>query len=185
MATVIDRSAEDLEVQAPALSLSLSTHRLFAFIAIFAMVIGMGSFVGGIAGATYTYQQAVAENITTPNDAVFAEVPVRGPLSMWAQVDIITEHQLNRTEGLRWSEMPRMIPVLDDAGNPVIGEDGEPAMMPNAARDSWISAVALNSALNLGILAYMLSFFAIVVGLTLIALGWVVRRLDKATVTVS
>jgi hypothetical protein len=86
MATVIDRSAEDLEVQAPALSLSLSTHRLFAFIAIFAMVIGTGAVFGGIAGATYTYQQAVAENITTPDDAVFAEVPVRGPLSMWAQV---------------------------------------------------------------------------------------------------
>jgi hypothetical protein len=73
-------------------------------------VVGIGSILGGLGGAIYTYQSAAVENITTPDDAVIAEVPVRGPLTMWAQSDIITHHQLDRTEGLRYAEMDRMVP---------------------------------------------------------------------------
>ena len=56
----------------------------------------------------YTWNQAAAENITTPDDAIFPEVPVRGPLSMYAQSDIITHHQLDSTGGLRYAAMPRV-----------------------------------------------------------------------------
>lgn len=155
-------------------------QRVFGAIAVFAMVIGAGAAIGGIFGVTYTYQQAAAENITTPADASLAEVPVRGPLSMWAQQDIITRHQLDRTEGLRFSEMERMVPVLDEAGAPVIGEDGEPVMAPNTARESWVTATTLTTALGLGMLAYGLSAFAIVVGLTLIGLGFTTYKLRGA-----
>ena len=48
-------------------------------------------------------QPEVSENIVTPDDAVFPQVPVRGPMSMWAQADIIEHHQLDSTEGLRYS----------------------------------------------------------------------------------
>ena len=162
--------------------LHLRPNRLFTFVAVFAMVIGFGSFLGGIVGATYTYQQAAAENITTPDDAMFPEVPVRGPLSLYAQSDIITQHQLEGTEGLRYSEMEREAPVLDEAGEPVLDENGEPVMGPNEARMSWINATALTTALNLGLMAYALSAFAVVVGLTLAALGYRVLRLRRDAV---
>jgi hypothetical protein len=157
-----------------------SGNRMFAVVALVAIVVGLGSVLGGLGGMIYTYQNAAVENINTPADARIAEAPVRGPLTMWAQADIITTHQLNRTEGLRYAEMPQRVPQLDEAGNPVIGDDGEPVLVPNAARASWINATALTTVLSLGIMAYALSLFAIVMGVSVAGLGWVVLKLSRS-----
>ncbi len=159
---------------------SASGNRSFAIVAILAIVVGLGSVLGGLGGMVYTWQNAAVENINTPSDAVIADTPVRGPFTMWAQADIITKHQLNRTDGLRYAEMPGRIPQLDADGNPVIGEDGEPVLVPNADRASWINATALTTVLNMGLMAYMLSLFAIVMGATVAGLGWVVLRLSRS-----
>lgn len=156
-----------------------SRDRMFAVVALVAIVVGLGSVLGGLGGMVYTWQNAAVENITTPGDAAIAETPVRGPFTMWAQADIITTHQLNRTDGLRYAEMPRQIPQLDDAGQPVIGEDGEPVLVNNTVRLSWLDATALTTVLNMGIMAYMLSLFAVVMGATVAGLGWVVLRLSR------
>jgi hypothetical protein len=164
---------------APDVEVKLQPNRLLTIVALLAMIVGAGSFLGGIAGATYTYQQAAVEQIVTPGDAVFAEVPVRGPLSMWAQADIITSHQLETTEGLRYAEMDREVPAVDEAGAPILDEAGEQVMVPNEVRLSWIDATALTSVLNLGIMAYAFSAFAIAIGAVLAALGLVVYRLRR------
>jgi len=157
-----------------------SRNRLFAVVAILAIVVGIGSVVGGLVGMVYTWQSAAVENISTPSDAAIPGAAVRGPLTMWAQADIITQHQLNRTEGLRYAEMPARIPQLDEDGQPVVGADGEPVLVPNADRASWINATALTTVLNMGLMAYVLSLFAIVMGATVAGLGWVVLRLSRA-----
>jgi hypothetical protein len=41
-------------------------------VALFAIVVGAFSALGGLGGAIYTYQQAAVEGITTPDDAVIA-----------------------------------------------------------------------------------------------------------------
>jgi hypothetical protein len=169
--------------EAPAAELQLRPNRLFTVVAIFAMVIGLGSVLGGIVGATFTYRQAAVEDIRTPDDAMFPEVPVRGPVSMYAQSEIITEHQLARTEGLRYAQMDREVPMVDEAGEVVLDEAGEAVMVPNEARMSWIDATSLTTVLNLGIMAYALAAFAIVVGLTLAGLGLIVFKLRRDTVT--
>jgi len=128
----------------------------------------------------YTWQNAAVENINTPDDAVIAGTPVRGPFTMWAQADIITKHQLNRTEGLRYAEMPGRVPQLDEAGQPVLDDAGQPVLIANAARASWVTATTLTSVLNLGIMAYMLSLFAIVMGVAVAGLGWVVLKLSRS-----
>ena len=165
--------------------LKLRSNRLFTLVALAAIVVGSLSALGGLGGAIYTYQQAAVENITTPSDAVIAEAPVRGPLTMWAQADIITEHQLNRTEGLRYAEMDRMVPQVDEAGEPVIGADGEPVMVENIDRLSWIDATSLTSVLNLGIMAYAFSAFAILMGLTMAGIGFVVLQLRRSALAVA
>ena len=177
MAVVVDRKAPKAIERT-----GVARRRLLAIVGILALVVGIGSFAGGVFGAVYTWNQAAAENIITPDDAFFPEVPVRGPFSMWAQADIIEHHQLDATEGLRYSEMPRQIASVDEAGNPVIGEDGEPVMVANAARASWINATALITALNVGLLAYALSAFALVVGITMIASGVTFLSLRKALI---
>ena len=145
--------------------------RTLTLAALLAVVVGAGSLLGGLAGAVYTYQQATVQDITTPDDAALAEVPVRGPLSMWAQSDIITSHQLDRTEGLYYSQMERMVPQVDEAGEPVVDEAGEPVMVANEARASWMDATTLTTSLGLGILAYAVSALAVVIGATLALLG--------------
>jgi hypothetical protein len=175
----------DLEARGTAhdSELSLRPNRLFTIVAILAMVIGVGSVLGGIAGATYTYRQAAVEQIVTPDDAILPEVDVRGPLSMYAQSDIITQHQLERTGGLRYAEMERMVPMVDEAGEVVLDEAGEVVMVANEERLSWIDATALTTVLNLGVMAYALAAFAIVVGLTLAGLGLIVFKLRRNTLT--
>lgn len=181
MSTLL-KDRQDVAVH-PEANLHLSINqRLFAAVALFAMIVGAISFLGGIAGAAYTWDQAADQNITTPEDAVFPEVPVRGPLSMWAESDIITKHQLEGTDGLYYAEMERFVPQVDENGEVVLDEAGEPVMVPNDARMGWITATSLTTALGLGILAYGVSAFAIFVGLTLLAVGFALFRLRKATV---
>ena len=177
MAVVLDSKAPRVTERTGA-----GRRRLLAIVGILSLVVGIGSFAGGVFGAVYTWNQATAENITTPDDAAFPEVPVRGPFSLWAQADIIEFHQLEATEGLRYSEMPRQVASVDEAGNPVIGADGEPVMVANAARASWITATTLITALNQGLLAYALSAFALVVGITMIASGVTFLSLRKALI---
>ena len=56
------------------------------------------------------------------------------------------------------------------------------SMVPNAARASWITATSLMTALNLGLVAYALSAFALVVGIALIASGVTFLSLRKALI---
>ena len=149
---------------------------------ILALVVGFGSFAGGLFGAWYTWDQAVAQDVTTPDDAVIPEIPVRGPFTMWAQSNIITHHQLDSTEGLYYSQMPREIPQVDENGAAVLDENGEQVMVPNEARSSWVNATTLTTALGLGIIAYALSAFAVVIGLTLMVIGYVFLQIRKKAV---
>lgn len=149
---------------------------------ILALVVGIGSMAGGIVGAWYTWDQAAAQEIVTPDDAVIPETPVRGPFSMWAQSDIITKHQLESTDGLYYSQMERMIPAVDESGETVLDEAGEVVMVPNEARASWINATALTTALNMGVMAYALAAFAFVTGLTLVFVGYVFFHIRRKAV---
>ncbi len=149
---------------------------------ILALVVGFGSLAGGIFGAWYTWDQAAVQEIVTPDDAAIPETPVRGPFTMWAQADIINQHQLESTDGLYYSQMDRMIPAVDENGEVMVDEAGETVMVPNEARASWINATALTTALNMGVLAYALAAFAFVTGLTLAFVGYVFFHIRRKAV---
>ena len=149
--------------------------------AVAVLVIGVGSIAGGIFGAAFTYNQAATENVTTPDDASIPSTPVRGPFTMLSQAQIIQHHQLDSTGGLRYAEMEREVAQIDEAGNAVLDEAGDPVMIPNEARASWINATALTSALYLGVIAYGLSAVVIVVGIALLACGVAFLSLRKRT----
>lgn len=160
------------------------TSKLLAIAGVLAMVVGLGSVLGGAFGVWYTYDQAAAQNVVTPDDAAIAETPVRGPFTMWAQSDIITQHQLESTGGLYYAEMDREVPQVDEDGNAVLDENGEPVMEPNELRSSWLNATTLTTALGLGIVSYALSTFAIVTGVTLIVAGYAFLHLRRRALIV-
>jgi hypothetical protein len=149
---------------------------------IVALTVGFASMIGGGFGMWYTWDQAVAQDITTPDDAAIPETAVRGPFTMWAQADIISQHQLDRTEGLYYSQMDRVVPQLDENGAVVLDENGEAVMVPNEARASWLDATTLTTALSVGILSYALAGLAVAVGLTLVFVGFVFLKIRNRAV---
>jgi hypothetical protein len=185
MTTTLERGTETVDQKVSRMPVADKAPRrslTLLVVGVLALSVGFGSMIGGVAGIVYTWGQAVEQNIVTPADASIPNTPVRGPLTMKSQIDIINVHQLNRTGGLYFSEMPRQVQATDADGAPLFDESGEPVMINNAARDSWATATTLTSALSLGILAYALGAFAIVTGLTLAACGFVFLYLRKYAV---
>jgi hypothetical protein len=160
------------------------TALVLAIAGVMALVVGFGSLAGGLFGVWYTYDQALAQDVTTPDDAVIPETPVLGPFTMWAQSDIIMQHQLESTEGLYYSQMERTVPQVDETGAAVLDESGEAVMVPNPVRASWIPATTLTTALGLGIISYALSGFAVMIGLTLLAVGYTFFHIRKRALIV-
>ena len=151
----------------------LSTSSLLA------IVVGTVLIGGGIWGLTFTYKNVARENITTPDDASIPGVPVRGPFTLKAQADIIRVHTLRMTGGKTFSEMPRQIPKLDETGKQILDEEGKAVMTANTARDIWITATTLITALNLGIFAYAFAGLTLLFGLFSILTGVIFYTLSQ------
>jgi fatty acid desaturase len=78
-----------------------------------------------------------------------------------------------------YSEMPQKIAKLDQAGNAILDENGEPVMVSNDARSIWITATTLITALHLGIITYVFSGLIVLLGLISIWTGIIFRILKK------
>lgn len=146
---------------------------------LFAVTAGIVLIIGGIWGISFTYNNISREKIVTPKDSAIPNTPVGDPLTLKAQADIIRSHTLKTTGGKTYSQMPRQIESVDENGNPVLDEEGNPVMVPNKDRDIWITATALTTALNLGILTYAFSTFTLIMGLISVWTGIVFFRLSK------
>ena len=153
--------------------------RLLSISSVLAIVVGVVLVAGGIWGLYFTYKNVVQEKIVTPEDASISNQPVRGPFTLKAQANIIRKHTLTSTGGKTFAEMPRQIEKLDADGKPILGADGKPVMMANTARDMWITATTLTTALNLGILSFAFSGLVILLGLISLWIGIIFCVLSK------
>ncbi len=153
--------------------------KLLIISSIFAITAGILLLIGGVWGIMFTYKSIAQEKIVTPSDASIPEKPVRGPFTLKAQADIIRKHTLKSTGGKTFAEMPRQIPKLDENGQQVLDIDGKPVMTANTARDMWITATTLTTALNLGILTYVFSGLIILFGCISIWTGIVFCALSR------
>ena len=122
-----------------------------------AIIAGIVMVVGSLWSITFIYKNITQEKIVTPADASIPEKPVRGPFTLKAQADIIREHTLKTTDGKTYAEMSR-----EDANRPL-----------------WITATTLTTALNLGILTYVLSGLILLFGCISIWTGIVFYALGR------
>lgn len=152
---------------------------LLVISAVLAVVVGAVMVLGGGWALMFTYQNVTQEKITTPEDATIPSTPVRGPLTLKAQADAIRAHTLKSTGGLMYAEMPRQVPKVDAKGEPVLDAEGEPVMVANEARNMWVTATTLTTALNLGIITYLFSGLIMLLGLISIWTGLVFYGLSK------
>ncbi len=138
---------------------STKTVRLAGLLAIIAGVLLV------VAGATtwgMVRSQLVAENITVAEDAaMFAGEPVAGPLTAYAQADIINHHALDMAGGKTYAELDRDDPVR--------------AVVMNG---SFLRASLFTSVIAFGVAA-----FAAGMGVLFILVGYALRVLAGRTET--
>ena len=112
-----------------------------------------------------------------------------------AFAEVIHEHALEGSGGLTYSQMGRFI-AADDPENPAGTSDEAAALkdeqggpVSNSARNTWVTATALSTALNMSYMAEQMALFGIVVGVALLlsgigfivlALGGALRRREPA-----
>jgi hypothetical protein len=86
-------------------------------------------------------------------------------------------HALESSGGLTYAEMGRFV-AADDPENPAGTNDSEAALtdeegnpVSNSSRNTWVTATALSTALNVSYMAEQLALFGIVVGVALLLTG--------------
>jgi hypothetical protein len=144
-----------------------------------AIIAGLILVIGGAWGISFTYKNVAQENIVTGEDASIPNTKVLDPLTLKSQADIIREHTLKITEGKTYAEMPRFVEKKDNNGKVILGEDGKAIMIENNARNIWITATSLTTALNLAIMSYAFGSLIILFGLVSLFTGYIFLGLSK------
>ena len=120
------------------------------------IIAGIIFAVAGV-GAYIAVQQTLSDQkITVSDDAdMFAGKSVNGPFTAYAQAMVIGKHAKEIAGGKTYAELPQ-----DD---------------PN--RDTVMTASFLQASLFTSVVAFGVAAMAVVLGILLILLGWVLRRM--------
>ncbi len=153
--------------------------KLLILSSVLAVLVGIIMVIGGTWAIMFTYENVAREKIVTTEDASIPNTPVGDPMTLKAQADVIRKHTLKVTEGKTYAEMPQQVAKLDASGSAILDKDGKPVMVPNAARNIWVTATTLTTALNLGIITYVFSGLIILFGLISVWTGIVFGALSK------
>lgn len=136
--------------------------------------IGILSIIAGIimivAGAiTYgtVASQLKAENITVPGDSTIAPgKPVQGPITAYAQADIINIHALNGTDGKTYAELGALASEARDNGDDELAEEY------SNQRQTVMNASFLRASLFTSVVSYGVAALVMGLGLLSILTGW-------------
>ena len=161
------------------------------------IVFGIGAIYMGLDGRSTVRDSLKTEQITfgAADDPAVAEFA-----SQWAEeqvttgtqarafAQIIHEHALEGSDGLTYAQMGRFV-AADDPDNPAGTSDEAAALkdengnpVPNTSRNTWVTATALSTALNMSYMAEQLALFGIVVGVAflLAGIGFLILTLSGA-----
>lgn len=151
---------------------------LFGIVAIFMGVNGFTTTRDSLKGESIYFNTQEDEDAATDKyaSAWYGEQVTTGEQAR-AFANIMREHQLERTGGLTYAEMGRYQSAAapddpkgtSDEEAAAKDESGQP--ISNGARQSWVTAVAITTALNMSYMAEQLSIFGLVVGVALLLTG--------------
>jgi hypothetical protein len=168
------------------------------------MAFGVAAISMGIDGRATVRDSLKQEQIVfgaadDPAIAKFASQWAEKPLQTGAQArafaQVMHEHALEGSDGLAYAQMGRFVSAADpesaagtsDEAAALKDEKGNP--VSNTARNTWVTATALSTALNVSYMAEQMALFGIVVGIALLlsgigfiilALGGALRRRELA-----
>lgn len=140
---------------------------------------GTGIYVQG-----FVTDQLASQNITTPEDASIPNVPVNSMATALSMANIIRHHAEGFADGLTYAEMGRF---AVESGDPVGTSNADEALkdangnpVPNAARNTQLTAAGLVTSLSLSAMAIGVSYAAIALGFAFALLGVVIAGLGYA-----
>ena len=126
---------------------------------ILTLIAGIVLVVAGAVTWIAVTTQLSQENITVADDAdMFAGEPVDGPLTAFAQAEVISKHALEATGGLTYAELDR----------------------DNPARNTAMTASFLRASLFTSVVAYGVAAMAMGIGLVFGFIGTALMRLSRA-----
>ncbi len=125
-------------------------------IGILAIIAGIVFILGGGAAYGLVSNQLRAENITVADDADFLPGKrVQGPLTAYAQAEIINKHALDGSGGKTYAELDREDP----------------------ARETMMNASFLRASLFTSVVSFGLAILVMGLGVLFILVGWALRRM--------
>lgn len=142
---------------------------------IVSLVIGILFIITGLTTWGMISSQLSAERITVPKDAAFmAGAPVQGPLSAYAQADIINKHALAGSKGKTYAELGAEAKKAEAAGDTALAEE------LTKQRTTVMNGSFLRASLFTSVLAYGVSALALGLGLVLSLIGWAMMKQAQA-----
>lgn len=124
-------------------------------VGIIVLIAGVVMIIAGAITAASVSSHLDAENITVAEDASSqAGKQVKGPLTAWAQADIIQKHALEATGGKTYAELDREDPL----------------------RDVAMTASFLRASLFTSVVAFGVAAMAIGLGVVNVLIGWSLSR---------
>jgi hypothetical protein len=127
-----------------------------------AFAVMVGGLILVVAGAFTWFvvrDQLSDEKITVSDDADhFGGDPVDGPLTAYAEADVINEHALEETDGLTYAQL--------DQDDP--------------RRETVMTASFLRASLFTSVVSFGVAAFAFGLGLLLLLIGWALLRIERS-----
>ena len=127
-------------------------------------------------GITKPMKEAGLQNVAVPTCDV-AEQPIESGSDARCFAEYMRIHALEASGGLTYAQMGRFL-AADDPTNPkgtsdeavaLKDEKGKP--VSNSARNTWVTATALGTALNVSYMAEQIALFGVIVGIALLLSG--------------
>jgi hypothetical protein len=133
------------------------------FLAVVLMIGGLILLAAGAFTWFVVRDQLSDEKITVSEDADhFGGEEVDGPLTAYAEADVINEHALEETDGLTYAQLDR-----DDP-----------------RRETAVTASFLRASLFTSVVAFGVAAFAAGMGLLMLLIGWALLRVERALRTI-
>jgi hypothetical protein len=140
---------------------------------------GAGIYING-----FVKQQLAAQQIVTPADASIPNTPVTDIPTALSMANIIQTHAAKSSNGLSYAQMGK---YAVESGDPAGTNDAEAALkdangnpVPNAARNTQLTAASLVTSLSLSAMALGASYGAMALGVAFLVLGIVITGLGYA-----
>ncbi|MEZ5101618.1 MAG: hypothetical protein R3C15_17825 [Thermoleophilia bacterium] len=149
----------------------------FGAAAIFLGVDGRSTVRDSIAQEQVFFENAAEDPATAQYASKWSEQQVRTGDQARAFAQIMRQHALQSSDGLTYAQMGRFVAAAnpdDPAGTSdpaaaLVDDEGKPVQ--NGARNTWVTATAISTALNMSYLAEQTSIFGMVVGVALLLAG--------------